>query len=76
VDRAAGLLGDEGGVIAGEVDLSTECSAQERAEERAKCASLEAFGRVLHGVQDFYAHSNWSDEADPGRPVGTRTRRA
>jgi hypothetical protein len=21
-------------------------------------------------VQDFYSHSNWADEADPGRPVG------
>ncbi|MCA2217136.1 CinY protein [Jidongwangia harbinensis] len=70
VDRAAALLDDEGGVIAGEVDLGTECSAQERAEKRAKCASLGAFGRVLHGVQDFYSHSNWSDEADPSRPVG------
>jgi len=24
----------------------------------------------LHGSQDFYAHSNWADEADPTRPVG------
>lgn len=70
VDRAAGLLDDEGGVIADEVDLGTECSAQERAEERAKCSSLEEFGRLLHGVQDFSSHSNWSDEADPSRPVG------
>jgi hypothetical protein len=70
VDHAAGLLDDDGGVIAGEVDLTTTCAARERTEERAKCASLEAFGRVLHGVQDFYSHSNWSDEADPARPVG------
>ena len=40
------------------------------AESRAKCTSLEAFGRVLHGAQDFYAHSNWADEADPTRPIG------
>jgi hypothetical protein len=25
---------------------------------------------VLHGVQDFYSHSNWADQADPSRPVG------
>jgi hypothetical protein len=25
---------------------------------------------VLHGVQDFYSHSNWADEADPARPIG------
>ncbi|HET6532645.1 MAG TPA: CinY protein [Actinoplanes sp.] len=69
VDDAAGLLDDEGGVIADEVDLGTECDPHERAEERAKCASIEAFGRVLHGVQDFYSHSNWADEADPARAI-------
>ena len=26
--------------------------------------------RALHGTQDFYAHSNWADEADPTRPIG------
>ena len=31
---------------------------------------IEALGRVLHGAQDFYAHSNWADEADPARPIG------
>jgi hypothetical protein len=31
---------------------------------------IEALGRVLHGSQDFYAHSNWADEPDPARPVG------
>jgi len=39
-------------------------------EDRAKCASLVGLGRALHGSQDFYAHSNWADEADPTRPVG------
>jgi hypothetical protein len=38
---------------------------------RAKCDAIEGLGRALHGAQDFYAHSNWSDEADPGRPIGT-----
>jgi hypothetical protein len=23
--------------------------------------ALEAFGQILHAIQDFYAHSNWSD---------------
>lgn len=23
------------------------------------------FGRALHGIQDFYAHSNWADDAQP-----------
>ncbi|KAL2165024.1 hypothetical protein VTH06DRAFT_320 [Thermothelomyces fergusii] len=36
---------------------------------RAKCSTLEGFGRALHGIQDFYAHSNWADSADPTRPI-------
>jgi len=31
---------------------------------------MEGLGRALHGSQDFYAHSNWADEADPTRPIG------
>jgi hypothetical protein len=52
------------------VDLDVECRVFEAAEGRARCAVLEAFGRVLHGVQDFYAHSNWADQADPARAIG------
>lgn len=70
VVAAGALLDDEGRVIPDEVDLDTDCRTFEVAENRAKCASLEAFGRVLHGAQDFYAHSNWADEADPARPTG------
>jgi hypothetical protein len=36
---------------------------------RAKCDALEGFGRALHGVQDFYSHSNWADEADHSKPI-------
>jgi hypothetical protein len=28
----------------------------------AKCDVLLAFGRMLHGAEDFYAHSNWTDK--------------
>jgi hypothetical protein len=69
VDGAGGLLDDGGQVIEGEVDLAAECRVFEATERRAKCAALEAFGRVLHGVQDFYSHSNWADAADPARPI-------
>ena len=31
---------------------------------------IEGFGRALHGVQDFYSHSNCADERDPARPAG------
>jgi hypothetical protein len=67
---ARDLLDDEGHLIEGEVDIAVECRVFEAAEDRAKCSTLEAFGRVLHGVQDFYSHSNWADVADPARPVG------
>ena len=70
VDSARWLLDDQGEVIPSEVNLDPECKAHENAEQRAKCTSVEAFGRLLHGAQDFYSHSNWADEADPARPVG------
>jgi hypothetical protein len=70
VDAAEALLGDDGQVIAEEVAAAPECSPREASEQRAKCTVLEAFGRVLHGAQDFYAHSNWADEADATRPIG------
>jgi hypothetical protein len=66
---AGDLLDDEGQVIDDEVDIAAECRVFEATENRAKCATLEALGRVLHGVQDFYAHSNWADVADPARPI-------
>jgi hypothetical protein len=36
---------------------------------RAKCNAIEGLGRALHGVQDFYTHSNWVDEHDPSQPI-------
>jgi hypothetical protein len=70
VDNADGLLDDQGRPIDAEARLEPECKLGDRTEVRAKCASLEGFGRVLHGAQDFYAHSNWADEADPDHPSG------
>jgi hypothetical protein len=70
LDDAQRLLGPDGEVRAAEVGVHPECRSREQREERAKCATLESFGRALHGAQDFYAHSNWADEADPARPVG------
>ena len=49
VESAAGLLDDSGVIVEGEVELVPECRGAEGAEDRAKCASLEALGRVLHG---------------------------
>jgi hypothetical protein len=70
VDSSGTLLDGEGRIVEDDVDLDVECRVFDAAERRAKCAVLEAFGRVLHGVQDFYAHSNWADQADPARAIG------
>jgi hypothetical protein len=69
-DGAKGLLDDNGDVVAAEVKLDTDCAWDPSTEQRAKCLSLGGFGRVLHGAQDFYSHSNWADVADPARPIG------
>jgi hypothetical protein len=70
VDAAQGLVDDRGQVIADAVNLQPPCRSRRDAEHRAKCLAMEGLGRALHGTQDFYAHSNWADEADPTRPVG------
>jgi hypothetical protein len=76
--KAAGQLLDETRTIRPEmVELSGpfgDCTfafpaLQNDAFGRAKCSALEAFGRALHGIQDFYSHSNWVDSADPSQPI-------
>ncbi|WP_433299276.1 CinY protein [Actinoplanes sp. CA-030573] len=69
VDSAEDLLDDQGRVVADEVILDRDCRPGND-EDRAKCTVIEGLGRALHGAQDFYAHSNWADEADPARPTG------
>ncbi|NDU73862.1 CinY protein [Actinomadura sp. DSM 109109] len=38
-------------------------------QRTAKCRFIDLFGRVLHGTEDFYSHSNWADQADPDKPI-------
>ena len=73
VDDADDLLDDEDGTLiieAHEVIISPDCVFTGGVPGRAKCNVLQGFGRALHGIQDFYAHSNWADEADASRPIG------
>jgi hypothetical protein len=70
VGNAADLLDDQGQLVGAEVDLGTDCVLDAGSEQRAKCKTVEAFGRALHGAQDFYSHSNWADAADPSRAIG------
>jgi hypothetical protein len=37
-----------------------------------KCRVLMAMGQAMHAAQDFYAHSNWTDEHDASQPVGVK----
>jgi hypothetical protein len=69
-DEAENLLDADGEILPAEVELDIDCTFDSPQEQRAKCKSLESFGRALHGAQDLYSHSNWVDEADPTRPIG------
>src|SRR3954452_12751876 len=70
LESAGAILDGKGDVLPEEVGVDPECDFADSGDARAKCGVLEGFGRVLHGAQDFYAHSNWADAADPTQPVG------
>ena len=71
VDAADKIVDQNARIILPEVDISgSDCrfsfpDLQMHWFARAKCSAIEGFGRALHGIQDFYAHSNWADEAKP-----------
>ncbi|MFF4009070.1 hypothetical protein [Streptomyces sp. NPDC001717] len=65
VRAADGLVDADGGVRADQSDLSSPCTWNE-GSDRAKCAVLEQLGRGWHPIEDFYAHSNWTDRPAPG----------
>ncbi|MEU4212944.1 CinY protein [Streptomyces sp. NPDC026206] len=69
IDAAGGMLTSDGKVVPGESDLTRGCTFTLGVAGRDKCEAIEGFGRALHGVQDFYSHSNWADKPDTGRPV-------
>ncbi|MFJ1706096.1 CinY protein [Kitasatospora sp. NPDC088346] len=55
---------------AAEYDLRHDCNFA-LVSSREKCDALEGFGRALHGIQDFYSHSNWADRERTAVPVST-----
>ncbi len=66
-DRLANLLGrpeihfDASAFAAGERYIEAQRRvAAARAAQGDRPAALAAFGRLLHGRQDFYAHTNWA----------------
>jgi hypothetical protein len=52
VDNAEGLLDDQDELVGAEVGLGTDCVLGPGSEQRAKCKTVEAFGRALHGARD------------------------
>lgn len=71
VAEAEGLLfPDRDQVDPAAVRISPDCEFPDERTPYTKCEVLEHFGRSLHGIQDFYSHSNWADEAHPRRPIG------
>ena len=63
VVSAHALLDHKLRIIPRHVDLAVDCNYIPYQSDRAKCNALGGFGKALHGVQDFYAHSNWADVA-------------
>jgi hypothetical protein len=67
-DRLANLVGhpeihfDASAFAAGEryVEQQRQEAVAALVTRNARPAALAAFGRLLHGRQDFYAHSNWA----------------
>jgi hypothetical protein len=68
VATADDLANADGSLAEGSTDLGCNFVADRLGS--TKCQVLADFGRVLHGIQDFYAHSNWTDASDPTRPLG------
>ncbi len=64
------ILSKTGMVISSDPGTSylSSCSFN-GARGRAKCNVWESFGYVLHATEDFYSHSNWSDQSDPSQPI-------
>jgi hypothetical protein len=69
VTGASPLLKSDGSIDGSQVDLTNDCTFVGGFPGRAKCNAIEGLGRALHGAQDFYSHSNWTDQAEPG-PLG------
>ena len=72
LDAAANILDADGHIDPEKSKIPlTGCSTSNGIQSSTpKCTTLLGFGRALHGVQDFYSHSNWADHADPNVTIG------
>jgi hypothetical protein len=69
---APALLDSSDRIVPAQVDLSSDCTFLGGFGGRAKCDVLDGFGRAVHGVGDFYAHTNWGDARVPAAAVTVR----
>ncbi|KAE9974487.1 hypothetical protein EG328_003817 [Venturia inaequalis] len=75
LDAADHIVDEHARIVEKEVDISVFYCRFSFPElhlhifARGKCSAIEGFGRALHGIQDFYAHSNWADSPAEG-PIG------
>lgn len=65
LDAAAALLDASEAIRGSMVFLTPSCTFLGQTPGRAKCDVFDGFGRSLHTIQDFYAHTNWSDAKVP-----------
>lgn len=63
-EAAIGVIGKDGKLAPGDCPFDGKNGT-------LKCRVLEALGLVFHASQDFYSHTNWSDEPDAA-PIGPR----
>jgi hypothetical protein len=70
LDAADNIVDEHARIVENEVNLRFQCTfsfpeLQMHLFSRSKCSAIEGFGRAMHGIQDFYAHSNWADHSVP-----------
>jgi hypothetical protein len=70
LDAADNLVDEHARIVESEVNIRFQCTfsfpeLQMHLFSRSKCSAIEGFGRAMHGIQDFYAHSNWADQGLP-----------
>ena len=70
VKDAAPLLDERGNVRPSQARITPGCVWKLNVKGRAKCDVLQNFGVVLHASQDFYSHSNWTDDVRETAPRG------
>lgn len=69
VEAAGGLLDADGAIRGSEIPTYIDCNFAGSISGRAKCNVIAHFGYLLHAAEDFYAHTNWVDRADPDRAI-------